>query len=99
MIKYLFILLPCLGFSQGNFFKYATFYTSMSMNTSMVENQNYIAVSKGYEDVTKVNPYDYNLTIGMRKIARFDYEYKVKIYLIIHLSVIVVTSLLTKIFG
>ena len=61
-----------------NFFKYSTFYTSMSMNTSMIERENYIAIDKGYEDVTEVNPYDYNLTIGLRKIARFDYEYKVK---------------------
>ena len=78
MIKYIFLLLPFLTLGQSGFFKYSTFYTSMSMNTSMIENQNYIAVQKGYEDVTQVNPYDYNLTIGLRKIARFDYEYKVK---------------------
>ena len=64
--------------AQNNFFKYSTFYTSMSMGTSMTERQDYIAVNKGYEEVTDVNPYDYNLTIGLRKIARFDYEYKVK---------------------
>ena len=61
-----------------NFFKYSTFYTSMSMNTSFVERDDYIAIDKGYENVTEINPYDYNLTIGIRKIARFDYEYKVK---------------------
>ena len=78
MIKYILLLLPFLSLSQSGFFKYSTFYTSMSMNTSMIEDQDYIAVQKGYEDVTQVNPYDYNLTIGLRKIARFDYEYKVK---------------------
>ena len=78
MIKYIFLLLPFLSLSQSGFFKYSTFYTSMSMNTSMIEDQDYIAVQKGYEDVTQINPYDYNLTIGLRKIARFDYEYKVK---------------------
>ena len=61
-----------------NFFKYSTFYTSMNMNTSFVERDDYIAVDKGYENVTEINPYDYNLTVGIRKIARFDYEYKVK---------------------
>ena len=61
-----------------NFFKYSTFYTSMSMNTSFVERDDYIAIDKGYENVTEINPYDYNLTVGIRKIARFDYEYKVK---------------------
>jgi hypothetical protein len=70
------LLLPLLSFSQ--FFKYSTFYTSMSLETSMVERENYIAIDKGYEDVTQINPYDYNITLGIRKIARFDYEYKVK---------------------
>ena len=50
----------------------------MTTSTSMIERENYIAVDKGYEDVTQINRYDYNLTIGLRKIARFDYEYKVK---------------------
>ena len=77
-MKYLLLLLPFLSFSQSGFFKYSTFYTSMSINTSMIENQNYIAVAKGYEDITEINSYDYNLTIGLRKIARMDYEYKVK---------------------
>tara|TARA_Y100000592_G_scaffold95661_1_gene162674 strand:- start:3242 stop:4261 length:1020 start_codon:yes stop_codon:yes gene_type:complete len=72
----LFLLIPLATFSQ--FFKYSTLYTSMSLGTSMSERENYIAVSRGYENVTEINPYDYNLTIGIRKIARFDYEYKVK---------------------
>ena len=61
-----------------DFFKYSTFYTSVTTNTSFVERENYIAIDKGYEDITKINAYDYNLTLGLRKIARFDYEYKVK---------------------
>ena len=74
------ILLFCFSFANGqsNFFKYSTFYTSMSMGTSMTEREDYIAIDKGYEDVTWVSPYDYNLTVGLRKIARFDYEHKVK---------------------
>ena len=75
----LFMFITTIGSAQiKDFFKYSTFYTSMTMNTSMVERENYIAIDKGYEDITQVNPYDYNLTIGLRKIARFDYEYKVK---------------------
>ena len=62
----------------GQFFKYSTVYTSFNMGTSMIERENFIAIDRGYEDVTEINPYDYNLTIGIRKIARFDYEYKVK---------------------
>ena len=75
----LFIFITTIGNAQvKDFFKYSTFYTSMTMGTSMAEREDYVAFDKGYEDVTWVNPYDYNLTIGLRKIARFDYEYKVK---------------------
>ena len=78
MIKYLLLLIPFLSLGQIDFFKYSTIYTSMNINTSMVENQDYISIDKGYEDVTQVNPYDFNLTIGWRKIARFGYEHKIK---------------------
>ena len=73
----LFLLISTISTAQiKDFFKYSTFYTSMSMNTSFVERENYRAVMKGYEDITKINEYDYNLTLGLRKIARFDYETK-----------------------
>ena len=78
MIKYIFLLLPFLTFGQGSFFKYSTFYTSMSINTSMIEAEDYQAISKGYEDITQVNPYDYSVTFGLRKVARFSYEQKIK---------------------
>ena len=77
LILFLFISTICTG-QIKDFFKYSTLYTSMTMGTSMIEDENYIAVDKGYENITEVNPYDYNLTIGLRKIARMDYEYKVK---------------------
>ena len=80
--KYIYaLLIICilgLGTCQAQFFKYATFYTSMSMNTSMVEDEDFRAINKGYEETTQINPYDYNFTIGIRKIARFDFEQKVK---------------------
>ena len=77
ILLFLFINI-CAEAQIRDFFKYSTFYTSMTMGTSFTEREDYIAISKGYEDVTQVHPYDYNLTIGLRKIARFDYEYKVK---------------------
>jgi hypothetical protein len=78
IIYIIIIVLLGIQISNAQFFKYSTFYTSMSMNTSMTEDQDYIAVSKGYEETTEINPYDYNLTIGIRKIARFDYEQKLR---------------------
>ena len=77
-MKYLILLIPFLSFGQIDFFKYSTIYTSMNVNTSMVENQDYISIDKGYEDVTQINPYDFNLTFGIRKVARFGYEHKIK---------------------
>ena len=65
--KYLYslliLLLVGLFTCNAQFFKYATFYTSMSMNTSMIEDQDYIAVNKGYEETTQINPYDYNFKV------------------------------------
>ena len=70
----LFIFITTIGNAQiKDFFKYSTFYTSMTMGTSMAEREDYVAFDKGYEDVTWINPHDYNLTIGLRKIARFDF--------------------------
>ena len=78
LYSFLILLLVGLFTCNAQFFKYATFYTSMSMNTSMIEDQDYIAVNKGYEETTQINPYDYNFTLGIRKIARYDYEQKIK---------------------
>ena len=61
-----------MAFGQGDFFKYSTFYTSMSMETSMIDREDYIAIDKGYEDVTWVSTYDYNLTIVLRNKERCD---------------------------
>ena len=65
--KYIYALLIIVVFGlatcNAQFFKYATFYTSMSMNTSMVEDQDFIAINKGYEETTQINPYDYSFTV------------------------------------
>ena len=78
--KYIYALLIILVFGlatcNAQFFKYATFYTSMSINTSMIEDEDFIAINKGYEETTQINEYDYNFTIGIRKISRFDFEQK-----------------------
>jgi|TARA_R100000329_G_C7617625_1_gene219403 hypothetical protein len=65
--------------SQG-FFQYATVYSSFTMSTSTIETQDYIAVNKGYEETTQINPFDINATIGIRKIARFDFEAKRQVW-------------------
>ena len=56
--KYIYALLIfvvlTLGTCQAQFFKYATFYTSISMNTSMVENQDFIAINKNMKKLHKL---------------------------------------------
>ena len=65
----LFVLISTICNAQiKDFFKYSTLYTSMTVGTSFVETEDSISVNKGYDNVTELNTYDYNLTIGMRKI-------------------------------
>ena len=74
----LIVIILGLGTCKAQFFKYATIYSSGSINTSMVEDQDYIAINKGYEETTQINPYDYTFQIGIRKVARFNYEQKLE---------------------
>ena len=78
-LLFLFVLICSLSFSQ-NFFKYSTFYVSSSMGSSTIESGQFKIENKELINITQVNPFDYNYTIGWRKVARFDYEYKVKTF-------------------
>lgn len=74
------LLVPII--SWGQFFKYSTFYISGSMNTPLKEEPRYTIdrVTGEYLDLTEVNPADYSITLGIRKIARFDYENRAKVF-------------------
>tara|TARA_R110000765_G_scaffold177912_4_gene283391 strand:+ start:8878 stop:9942 length:1065 start_codon:yes stop_codon:yes gene_type:complete len=72
-----FVLVSTLCSSQS-FLKYSTFYASSTIGSSTLENGMFQIENKELIDITQVNPYDYNLTIGLRKVARFNYETKVK---------------------
>ena len=79
MKKLFFILLLITGVcSSQNFLKYSTFYTSGTIGSSTLEDGMFKIEDKELIDITEVNPYDYNFTVGLRKVARFDYEHKVK---------------------
>jgi len=59
----------------GNFFKYSTLYTSAMASSPMQAQTEYFVTQSGdLVDVTVHNPYDYRTTIGLRRVARFDYE-------------------------
>ena len=54
-------------------FKFSTFYGAVNGGTSISDVEVY-SVTDGLNIETIKTPYDYNLTLGVRKIARFGYE-------------------------
>ena len=82
MKKILFILLlfPCLIFGQTlketvkKTFKFSTFYAAVNGGTSLSD-VNTFSVNTGQltSGVVKT-PFDYSINLGVRKIARFQYE-------------------------
>ena len=54
-------------------FKYSTFYAAATGNTS-ISDVDVFSVKDGLQTSTIQTPYDYNLALGIRKIARFGYE-------------------------
>ena len=63
-----------------NFLKYSTFYTSVSLNSPFVaQSQWEVDVQNGtFVETTKENELAYNISIGVRKLARFKYQAKGK---------------------
>ena len=75
----LLLLLPLLSFSQDfdlkKTFKFSTFYGAINGGTSLSDIETF-SVTNGLTTTTVQTPYDYNVTLGVRKIARFGYENK-----------------------
>ena len=70
------LLLPIFSYSQIDIkktFKFSTFYAAINGGTSISDVETY-SVTDGLGVETIQTPYDYNLTLGIRKIARFGYE-------------------------
>ena len=70
------LLLPIFSYSQSSvkdIFKFSTFYAAINGGTSISDVETY-SVTDGLGIETIQTPYDYNLTLGIRKIARFGYE-------------------------
>ena len=55
--------------------KFSTFYAAVNGGTSLSD-VDVFSVDNGLSTQTIATPYDYNFTIGLRKIARFGYENK-----------------------
>tara|TARA_R110002167_G_scaffold63683_2_gene179971 strand:- start:2880 stop:3947 length:1068 start_codon:yes stop_codon:yes gene_type:complete len=61
------------------YFKYSTFYAAINGGTSLSD-VDIFSINNGLSTQTVSTPYDYNLTIGLRKIARFGYENKAQTF-------------------
>ena len=61
--------------SVKKLFKFSSFYAAVNGGTSL-SNVEVFSVDNGLSTQTISTPYDYNLTMGLRKIARFGYENK-----------------------
>ena len=59
--------------------KFSTFYAAIKGGTSLSD-VDVFSVDNGLSTQTISTPYDYNFTIGLRKIARFGYENKAQTF-------------------
>ena len=60
--------------------KFSTIYGAVNGGTSISDNKVFSITSGSLEERTIKTPYDYSVTIGIRKIARFGYENKAKTF-------------------
>lgn len=80
MRKLLYILLLCSTIASAQILRFATFYASLSTGAPFTENQQFlvngVAGSGQLVETTQISEPNYNLSVGLRKIARFDYQVK-----------------------
>ena len=69
----------CSQVNLKKYFKFATFYAAANGGTS-ISDVDQFSVTNGLETSTVKTPYDYNLSLGIRKIARFGYENKAQTF-------------------
>ena len=81
MKKLIFVIVMCLAISTNaqveikKLFKFSTFYAAVNGGTSVSDVETF-SVTNGLETATIQTPFDYDLSLGIRKIARFGYENK-----------------------
>ena len=80
MRKLIYILLLCPVIASAQILRFATFYASFSTGAPFTENQQFqvngVAGSGQLIEMTQVSQPNYNLSIGLIKVARFDYQVK-----------------------
>jgi len=73
LLTLLFLCLPLI--TNAQFFKYSTFYISSNVESPLTEQPRYMMdrITQELTDITVVHPHDYRISLGIRKVARFDY--------------------------
>ena len=76
-----FLLASCTASAQTlkKAFKFATFYTAFSGGNSVADDNIY-SVTNGLQTDVVETPFDYSITAGVRKIARFGYENRANVF-------------------
>jgi hypothetical protein len=74
LVLLLLVSTTCLSQGLHNIFKYSTIYTAINGGTSLGDNQIWSVTSGTLQEDVIETPFDYNLSIGIRKIKRFGYE-------------------------
>ena len=66
------------GYFSDNFLKYSTFYGSVSLESPFAPNQKFtVNTQEGtFEETTEEIEGSYNISFGLRKLARFKYQAK-----------------------
>ncbi len=89
----LLLVIPFLGFSQESeskfkkelkkTFKFSTIFAAVNGGTSLAD-KNQFSVNTGtlIQDVIET-PFDYSLSLGIRKIARFQYENRAMYFIMV----------------
>ena len=82
MKKIIFILLFFSASLQAQFLKFSTLYISTDISSPLAEQAHYrIDKTTGeLTNETEINDYNYKFNLGIRKIARFNYENKAKAF-------------------
>jgi len=66
------------GYFSDNFLKFSTVYGSASLSSPIKPKETIKFTGSEIEEETANIDYDYNFSVGIRKIARFGYEQKLK---------------------
>ena len=77
-ILYVLLLMTTLsaGYFTDNFLKYSTIYGSGSISSPLQTQQELKFTGSDIEENITETPYNYNMSLGIRKLARFKYEQK-----------------------